>query len=117
MVYIQVFPSPTTGALNLRNDYEEGEQQEMKADVKNYSASSFNPQTGSSVSSYFQSSSSNVTPLVNVCLWGFLSVSCRFVSILKTPFLDDLITRKIFNIIETESHRCQSIRKKRREIK
>lgn len=58
-----VFPSPTSGALNLRNDYEEGEQQEMKADVKNYSASSFNPQTGSSVSSYFQSSSSNVTPL------------------------------------------------------
>ncbi|KGN58716.1 hypothetical protein Csa_002693 [Cucumis sativus] len=58
-----VFPSPTTGALNLRNDYEEVDQQEMKGDVKNYSVSAYNPQTGSSVSSYFQSSSSNLTLL------------------------------------------------------
>lgn len=72
-VNLQVFPSPTTGALNLRNDCEEVDQQEMKGDVKNYSVSAYNPQTGSSLSSYFQSSSSNVTLLVNVC---------RFVSIL-----------------------------------
>lgn len=80
VVHLQVFPSPTTGALNLRNDYEEVDQQEMKGDVKNYSVSAYNPQTGSSVSSYFQSSSSNLTLLVNVC---------RFVNILfsNKPFV------------------------------
>ncbi|XP_022157297.1 probable WRKY transcription factor 26 [Momordica charantia] len=59
-----VFPSPTTGAFNSRND-----GQGMKGgDGKNYSDSSLPHQTGSSVSSslstYFQSSSSSdATPL------------------------------------------------------